>query len=203
MRRVAIYCRVSTADQSCDRQERDLVAFAARAGYEIVGIWKETASGARLDRKQRKQVMALAQRREIEAILVTELSRWGRSSADLIATLHELESWRVSLVTQTGGQFDLTTPQGKLFAGVLAILAEFERDLLRERILSGLANARAKGKQLGRPVGNPKLDYYAARVIKLVEEGRSYRSIAKELMLSKNSVVEIVKRCRAPKSKNN
>ena len=78
--RAALYCRVSTADQSCARQERDLTAFAARAGYEVSGVFKETGSGAKLDRVERKKVMALAQRREIDAVLVTELSRWGRST---------------------------------------------------------------------------------------------------------------------------
>jgi putative DNA-invertase from lambdoid prophage Rac len=77
--RAALYCRVSTADQSCARQERDLAVFAARAGYEVAGVFKETGSGAKLDRAERKKVMALAQRREIDAVLVTELSRWGRA----------------------------------------------------------------------------------------------------------------------------
>ena len=76
--RAALYCRVSTADQSCARQERDLATFAERSGYEVVGTYKETASGVKLDRAERKRVMALAQRREIDAVLVTELSRWGR-----------------------------------------------------------------------------------------------------------------------------
>ena len=82
--RAALYCRVSTADQSCARQERDLAAFAARAGYEVVGVFKETGSGVKLDRAERRKVMALAQRREIDAVLVTELSRWGRSTLDLL-----------------------------------------------------------------------------------------------------------------------
>ena len=69
-----------TADQSCERQERDLAAFAARAGYEVVGTYKETASGVRLDRAERKCVLALAQRRELDAVLVTELSRWRRGA---------------------------------------------------------------------------------------------------------------------------
>lgn len=70
--KAALYCRVSTADQSCARQEHELRTFAARAGYEIVGIWKETASGVRQDRVKRQKVMALAQARRIDAILVTE-----------------------------------------------------------------------------------------------------------------------------------
>src|SRR5262245_42786697 len=74
---VAIYCRVSTDDQCCERQERDLRAFTRRAGHRIVGVFKETASGAKNDRPERKKVMALAQARKIDAILVTELSRWG------------------------------------------------------------------------------------------------------------------------------
>jgi len=75
--RAAIYCRVSTADQSCERQERDLTAFAVRAGYEVAGIYKETASGIRLDRTERRKVLAMVQRHEIDAVLVTELSRWA------------------------------------------------------------------------------------------------------------------------------
>ncbi|HEV3372607.1 MAG TPA: recombinase family protein [Xanthobacteraceae bacterium] len=90
--RAALYCRVSTADQSCARQERDLAAFAARAGYDLVGVFKETGSGAKLDRAERRKVMALAQRREIDAVLVTELSRWGRSTLDLLQSLKQLET---------------------------------------------------------------------------------------------------------------
>ena len=110
--RAALYCRVSTADQSCERQERDLAAFAERAGYEVVGTYKETASGVRLDRAERRKVLGLVQRREVDAVLVTELSRWGRSTTDLLATLKELEARRVSLVALNGMAFDLTTPHG-------------------------------------------------------------------------------------------
>ena len=79
MGQVAIYCRVSTDDQTCDRQERDLRAFAKRAGLKVVAVFKETASGAKNDRAERNKVMALARAHKIDAILVTELSRWGRS----------------------------------------------------------------------------------------------------------------------------
>ena len=73
--RVAIYCRVSTSDQNCDRQERDLLAYAARCGHEVLGVWKETASGKKDDRAVRKHVLQLARERHIEAVLVTELTR--------------------------------------------------------------------------------------------------------------------------------
>jgi putative DNA-invertase from lambdoid prophage Rac len=102
------YCRVPTADESCERQERDLAAFAARADDAVGGIFKKTASGVQLGRAERKRVLALIQRREIDAVLVTELSRWGRNTPDLLVTLlKELEALRVSLVALNGMTFDL------------------------------------------------------------------------------------------------
>jgi putative DNA-invertase from lambdoid prophage Rac len=71
----ALYCRVSSADQTCFRQERDLLAFAKKAGYKVVGVWKETASGAKDERAERKKILTLAQARKIDIILVTELTR--------------------------------------------------------------------------------------------------------------------------------
>ena len=98
----ALYCRVSTADQTCARPERDLRAFAKKAGYKIVGVWKETAAGSKDERAERKKVLALAQARKVDVILVTELTRWGRSMLDLFHTLQDLQAWDVSLVAQTG-----------------------------------------------------------------------------------------------------
>lgn len=199
--RVAIYCRVSSADQSCERQERDLLTYAERAGFEVVGIWKEVASGARDDRAQRKQVMAIARSREIDAVLVTELTRWGRSTIDLVHTLQELQAWGVSLIAQTGLQFDLSTPQGKLIASLMAALAEFERDLLRERVRSGMAAAKARGQTFGRRPGQrPKADKLGAQVLEMVTAGHTYRTIAKALRIDKNTVTSIVKLHRQPES---
>ncbi|OCP16690.1 MULTISPECIES: recombinase family protein [unclassified Ensifer] len=195
--RAAIYCRVSTADQSCERQERDLTAFAGRAGYDVAGIFKETGSGAKLDRAERKKVLALAQARQIDAVLVTELSRWGRSTVDLLNTLRELESWKVSVIAMNGMAFDLASPYGRMLATVLSGIAEFERDLISERVKSGLAAARARGKKLGRQSGQrPTSDRIAPKVMALISEGRSYRWIARDLGISKNTVGEIAKRER-------
>jgi putative DNA-invertase from lambdoid prophage Rac len=200
---VAIYCRVSTADQSCSRQERDLLEYAQQADYKVVGVWFETDKGSNNNRTERKQVMSLAQARKIDGILVTELTRWGRSTIDLITTLQDLAHWGVSVIATTGLQFDLTTPQGKLIASVMASLAEFERDLVRERVCSGLAAARAKGKLLGRKPGQRfKSERYAPKVLQMVSEGHSYRQIAHELHLSKTTVNDIVKRDRENQLKN-
>jgi putative DNA-invertase from lambdoid prophage Rac len=195
--RVALYCRVSTADQSCARQERDLTAFAERSGYEVVGTFKETGSGMKLDRIERRKVMALAQARRIDAVLVTELSRWGRSTTDLLATLKELEVRRVSVIALNGMAFDLATPHGRMIATVLAGIAEFERELIQERIRSGIAAAKARGKRLGRQPGQrPKSDRLTPKVLALIGQGRSYRLIGREVGLSKNTVAQIAKRNR-------
>ena len=195
--RVALYCRVSTADQSSGRQERDLTAFAERSGYDVVGTFKETGSGVKLDRTERRKVMDLAQARQIDAVLVTELSRWGRSTTDLLATLKELEARRVSVIALNGMAFDLSTPHGRMIATVLAGIAEFERELIQERIRSGIAAAKARGKRLGRQLGQrPKSDRLAPKVLVLIGQGRSYRLVGRELGLSKNTVAGIVKRNR-------
>ena len=197
-RRVAIYCRVSTSDQDCDRQERDLIDYAKRAGFEVVEVFKETLSGIRKAKGkqpiERKKVMELAPAREIDAVLVTELTRWGRSTQDLMDTLGQLASWDVSLIAQTGLQFDLATPQGKLIANLMASLAEFEHDLLRERVQSGIAAAKARGQQFGRRPGYRPSDKLAPRVLELSKSGHSQRKIAAELGLSKTTVNEILKR---------
>jgi putative DNA-invertase from lambdoid prophage Rac len=195
--RAAIYARVSTSDQSCDRQVTELTAFAERGGYDVVGIFKETASGASANRSSRNRLIDLAQARQIDAILVTELSRWGRSTQDLLDTLNRLAGWKVSVVAMSGMAFELETPHGRMMATLLAGIAQFERDLLSERVKSGLAAARARGKKLGRQIGHrPKSDKLAPRVVQAVAEGRSYRWIARDLGISKNTVLDIVKQSR-------
>jgi putative DNA-invertase from lambdoid prophage Rac len=194
VQKAVIYTRVSTDDQSCERQIRDLKAFADRAGYTVTDVFKETASGMKNDRKARAEVMNLAQARKIDAVLVTELTRWGRSIQDLLQTLNDLAAYKVSVIAQTGFQFDLSTAQGKLMAGIMASLAEFERNLLTERVKSGLAAARSNGVRLGRQEGFNPSDKYAAAVIKHINAGRSYRWIANDMQISKTTVVNLAKR---------
>jgi putative DNA-invertase from lambdoid prophage Rac len=198
---MAIYCRVSTSDQDNDRQERDLLAYAERAGYEVVAVFRETLSGIRKSKGrqpvERKKAMALAQARQIDAVLVTEMTRWGRSTQDLMDTLGQLASWDVSLIAQTGLTFDLSTPQGKLIANLMASLAEFEHDLLRERVRSGIAAAKARGQTFGRKPGYRPSDKHASEVLRLIrEEGYSQRRVAERMGISKTTVNEIVKRER-------
>jgi putative DNA-invertase from lambdoid prophage Rac len=186
--RVIIYCRVSTDDQNCDRQERDLREFADRAGYEVLEVYRETASGAKADRPERKKIMVAAQARKVSAVLVTEASRWSRSTIDLLGTLQNLNAWGISLVTLSGISLDLNTPQGKLMAAILSAIAEFERDLIRERVKSGIAAARAKGRKFGRPRVSESA---IAFVHQLRAQGQSYSQIAAASGVSRTKVSEL------------
>jgi putative DNA-invertase from lambdoid prophage Rac len=193
--RIAIYCRVSTAEQSCDRQASELLEYAVRAGSSVIGVFQESASGIKARRRQREAVIKLARGRHIDAVLVTEMSRWGRSATDLIASLGVLEGFGVSVIAVTGRlQFDLSTPHGKLIASVLASVAEFERDLMSERICSGLALARSRGVVLGRAVGFRPSDKKESRVLSLSKAGLSQRRIARAVGLSKTTVGLILAR---------
>lgn len=175
----------------------ELTAFAEHGGYDVVGVFKETGSGASANRAARNQILDIAQARQIDAILVSELSRWGRSTQDLLDTLNRLAGWKVSVVAMNGLTFELDTPHGRMMATMLAGIAQFERNLLSERVKSGLAAVRARGKKLGRQPGQrPKSDKLAPKVLQAIEDGRSYRWIARDLGISKNTVTDIVRRHR-------
>jgi DNA invertase Pin-like site-specific DNA recombinase len=131
-------------------QMRALCEYVARRGWTVAVQVREVGSGA-VERRAREQLMEAARRREIDVVLVWRLDRWGRSVTDLLATLQELEHLGVGFVSLTEA-LDLTTPAGRAMAGLLAIFAEFERQILRERTRAGLAQARRNGKQLGRPL---------------------------------------------------
>jgi DNA invertase Pin-like site-specific DNA recombinase len=179
--RVAIYTRVSTSDQSVERQVRELTKYAESRDWQIIYRAEEYASGASQKRPKREEVLKMARRREIDAILVQSLDRWGRSVQDLVLTMAELDSLGVAFVVP--GNIDMTTPMGKMMAHFLGAVAEFERELIRERVKSGLANARAKGKRLGRP--NAVVD----EGLRLINEGYSFQKAAIKSGVSVSSLV--------------
>jgi DNA invertase Pin-like site-specific DNA recombinase len=147
---VGLYARVSTHDQqTLPLQIRALREYAAKRGWAIVAQIKEVGSGAS-QRELRESLLATARRREIDVVVVWRLDRWGRSVADLISTLQELQHLGVGFVSLTEA-LDLTTPAGRAMAGLLAVFAEFEREILRERVRAGLDHARQQGTRLKPP----------------------------------------------------
>jgi len=188
MLRVGVYARISTNDQqTLPMQNRALHEYAARRGWSVALQIREVGSGA-VERKAREQLMEAARRREIDVVLVWRLDRWGRSVTDLLATLQELEHLGVGFVSLTEA-LDLTTPAGRAMAGLLAIFAEFEREILRERTRAGLAQARLNGKQLGRPI---TAGLYATEIRKLHRAGVAKAEIARRLQIGRTSVRRIL-----------
>lgn len=144
-------------------------------------------SGASV-RPVRDQLIAAARRREVDAIVCFKLDRWGRSTADLVSSLTELDSCGCSFVSVTDA-IDMTTPSGRALAGMLAVFAGFERDLIRERVQAGLEAAKARGVQLGRPTtARDKVGEVRA----LRAEGLSQRAIASRLGIGSGSVARML-----------
>ncbi len=188
MLRAGLYARVSTNDQqTLPMQNRALREYAGRRGWTVAMQVREVSSGA-VERKARQQLMEAARRREIDVVLVWRLDRWGRSVTDLLATLQELEHLGVGFVSLTEA-LDLTTPAGRPMAGLLAIFAEFEREILRDRTRAGLAHARENGKRLGRPL---TAALHAAEIRKLHRSGISKSEIARRLQIGRTSVRRIL-----------
>jgi putative DNA-invertase from lambdoid prophage Rac len=186
--RVGLYARVSTFDQhTIPLQIRALREYAARRGWTIARQVKEVGSGA-LQRQLREKLLDAARRREIDVVLVWRLDRWGRSAADLLATLQELEHLGVGFVSLTEA-LDLTTPAGRAMAALLAVFAEFEREILRERVRAGLAHARQNGTRLGRP---QTAALQTGQVRKLYRAGVSKAEIARRLRIGRTSVRRIL-----------
>jgi DNA invertase Pin-like site-specific DNA recombinase len=188
MFRVGLYARVSTFDQhTIPLQIRALREYAARRGWTIAIQVKEVGSGT-AQRELREKLLDSARRREIDVILVWRLDRWGRSVADLLATLQELDHLGVGFVSLTEA-LDLTTPSGRAMAALLAVFAEFEREILRERVRAGLAHARQNGQRLGRP---QTAALQTSQVRKLYRAGVSKAEIARRLQIGRTSVRRIL-----------
>jgi len=180
--RVGLYARVSTADKGQDTevQLRDLRAYAHARGWVITGEYvDEGQSGAKDRRPELDRLLKDARKRKIDLILCWRLDRLGRSLKHLILTLDELQSIGVGFVSYNEN-LDLTTSTGRLLFGILASFAEFERNLIKERVIAGLANARAKGRKLGRPTKAINVD----KMIALRTQGYTLRAIAEVMGVS-------------------
>ena len=182
--RAGLYARVSTHDQqTLPMQLAAMRDYARKRGWDVVVEVKDVGSGAAL-RQKREELLAAARRRDIDLVVVWRLDRWGRSLVDLVNTLQELVSLKVGFVSLSEA-LDLTTASGRALAGMLAVFAEFERDILRDRVKAGIAQARKEGRPHGRPI---TAALHVQKVKELFRKGLSKREIAKQVGISRTSV---------------
>jgi DNA invertase Pin-like site-specific DNA recombinase len=184
-RKVAIYARVSTDKQAADMQLTELRSYVKRSKW---GIYKEFIdhgySGTSVKRPAFAGMMAAAQKKKFDILLVWKLDRLSRSLKDLITTLDELSSLGIDFISYDN-QMDTSTPSGKLLFSLIGAMAEFEREIIRERVKAGLENARRKGKTLGRPRMPGKL---RQKAFDFHKSGISNRKIGKKLGIAESTV---------------
>jgi len=187
MSRVFAYCRVSTADQTTDNQIQEIASagFTVQKGRAIT----ETVSGSVLA-MERKGFLTLLNKLEAnDVLIVTKLDRLGRNAMDVRATVERLAAIGVRVHCLALGGVDLTSPAGRMTMGVIAAVAEFERDLLVERTQSGLSRAKAQGKVLGRP---KSINHEASKqVVERLKAGEAVAALAREYGTSRQSIMRI------------
>lgn len=182
--RVAVYARVSTHDQDAEVQLRELRTYVKRRGWTLAGEFvDEGVSGAKDRRPALDRMMVAVRQRRIDVVTVWALDRLGRSLRHLVVTMDEFASLGVDL-TCYSQPIDTTSPAGRLTFAVLGAVAEFEREMIRERVRAGLAKAKDSGKRLGRPAKPLDLD----RARELLAGGTSFRGAARALSVHPNTL---------------
>jgi DNA invertase Pin-like site-specific DNA recombinase len=182
--RVAIYARVSTKDQSCELQLRDLRAYCAARRFSAVHEYVDVGeSGAKDSRPQLNELMAAARKRQIDAIIVWRFDRFARSTKHLLLALEEFRSLGIQFISYQEN-IDTSSPLGQALFTIVSAVAQLERDLIRERVSAGIRNARASGKQLGRPRRIVNAD--EIRILR--SNGVSLRQIAEKLGIGYGTV---------------
>jgi putative DNA-invertase from lambdoid prophage Rac len=169
-------------------QLRELRDYCQRRSWEIVGEFVDTGwSGAKASRPQLDRLMAEARHGRFGAVLVWKLDRWGRSLINSLQSVQELASMGVRFIAVTQNiDTDESNPMSRFMLHIFGAFAEFEREMIRERTVSGVRAARAKGKKLGRP----KRVFRRDEVVRLRESGQSWRAIAKQLGVPVSTAVD-------------
>jgi DNA invertase Pin-like site-specific DNA recombinase len=175
-KRVALYARVSTLEQSCDVQLEDLRRYASQRFGHCHEFVDEGVSGTQRRRPQLDALMNDARKRLFDVVLVWKFDRFARSVKHLVDSLAEFRALGIDFVSYTEG-VDTTTPTGQLLFHIVGAVAQFERDLIAERVRAGIAHARAMGKRIGRP--RAQIDGSQVRALRA--QGRSLRQVAKAL----------------------
>jgi DNA invertase Pin-like site-specific DNA recombinase len=181
----AIYARVSTTDQDCEMQLRDLREYCQRRGWSVVEYVDTGVSGAKISRAQLDRLMKDARQRKIDIVVVWRFDRFARSTKHLLDALEEFKSLGIGFVSHQEA-IDTTSPMGKLLFTIVAAMAEMERAVIVERVRAGMANAKAKGKSIGRP----KKVFRRDVAIQMRAEGYSWRAISKLLGVPVSTIRE-------------
>ncbi len=187
-KRVAIYARVSTSDQTAYNQLLELRRHCASRGWTIAREFVDHAiSGSKKDRPKLRELMEFAWPGNVDCVLVWRFDRFARSLSHLVEALEEFRERRIDFASHQE-RIDTTTSQGKLMFGIFASFSEFERNLIRERIHAGIARARSQGKRLGRlPLAPGKVS-----AIRALAGKASIRQIAARVGLSKSVVHKVL-----------
>ena len=191
--RVALYCRVSTAHQSSDNQLQELERVASTRGWNVVRTFRDDGISGAKGREERPALDALlkaASRREIDLIAVWSIDRLGRSLQNLVTVVNDLQALGVGLFIYQQ-QLDTTTPSGRLCFSMFGAFAEFERNLIRDRVRGGLERAKKNGVKLGRPTNLN--DSVRAAIVALRAQDHSIRHIARQLRVGTGTVYQVLR----------
>ncbi|MDB6154763.1 MAG: Resolvase domain protein [Chthoniobacteraceae bacterium] len=193
--RVAVYLRVSTEQQSHDSQRAELEDYCQRRGWKDVRWFTETASGAKQDRSGLNDLMTLVRRGKLDAVVAFKLDRLARSLVHLAQLIAEFQAHGVALVCPSQGiDTSNANPAAMLQINVLAAVAQFEREIIIERVNAGIAAAKQRGVRMGRP---PKMHKYAAEVSAMMAEGVSAAEIGRRLGIPGSTASEMVREKKA------
>jgi DNA invertase Pin-like site-specific DNA recombinase len=184
MKLVAIYARVSTSNgQNPEMQLEELRTYCNRRGWEIAGEYTDAGvSGAKEHRPALDRLLITCRKRLVDAVIVYRYDRFARSLRQLVNALEEFRSLGIDFISLHEG-VDTSTPNGRLIFGIFASIAEFERELIRDRVRSGIALAKSRGKRLGRP----RVGVDGSRIASLRKAGRSWAAICEETGVSKGT----------------
>ena len=195
--KAALYLRVSTTDQTTANQERELRAVAARLGHEVVAVYEDNGISGAKGREKRPAFDRLHKavtRREVDLVMAWSVDRLGRSLQHLLTFLDHLNARNVGLYLHQQG-VDTTTPSGRALFQMMGVFAEFERSMIRERVISGMARAKAKGTRSGKAIGRPQIKPGVRTAIReaYARGDGGYRTIAKQFGVA----VMTVRKCLA------
>lgn len=195
-KRVALYIRVSTTDQTTSNQQRELEAAAERHGWEIVAVFQDAGISGAKRRDQRpalKALMKAVARRDVDMVAAWSVDRLGRSLPDLLDVLKDLHAKGVDLYLHQQG-LDTSTPSGRAMFQMLGVFAEFERAMIQERVKAGLARAKASGIKLGRQRLEDRKDgrQTIIAISAMRQQGLGIRKIATELGVGVGTVLRVL-----------